>query len=225
MDHAEAVRQGTTEKYLLNELDGDVRDAFEEHLFDCQDCAIDVRAAVMFIEQSKVVLSESSTSPVPVPVPGPARAGWFQWFRPVFALPVLALLLAVLGYQNLITYPQLKEAVNTPQVLPWASVNLSTRGSDVPVIAVPRGNGFLLFVRIPPESRYSHYTADLHNPAGKLEWSLTIPPTSGEDMWPVQVPAGDREPGKYTIVVNGISADGKSTEIGFPAPFELQIQK
>jgi hypothetical protein len=225
MDHAEAVRQGTTEKYLLNELDGDVRDAFEEHLFDCQDCAIDVRAAVMFIEQSKVVLSESSTSPVPVPVPGPTRAGWFQWFRPVFALPVLALLLAVLGYQNLITYPQLKEAVNTPQVLPWASVNLSTRGSDVPVIAVPRGNGFLLFVRIPPESRYSHYTADLHNPAGKLEWSLTIPPTSGEDMWPVQVPAGDREPGKYTIVVHGISADGKSTEIGFPAPFELQIQK
>ena len=58
MDHAEAVRQKATERYLLDELDPDVRDQFEEHLFDCQDCALDVRAAAMFVEQSKVVLAE-----------------------------------------------------------------------------------------------------------------------------------------------------------------------
>ena len=45
MDHDEAVRTKVTERYLLNELDPELRDQFEEHLFDCQDCALDVRAA------------------------------------------------------------------------------------------------------------------------------------------------------------------------------------
>lgn len=57
MDHNEAVRQKATERYLLDELDPDVRDQFEEHLFDCRDCALDVRAAAMLVEQSKVVLA------------------------------------------------------------------------------------------------------------------------------------------------------------------------
>jgi anti-sigma factor RsiW len=47
MDHQEAVRQNATEKYLLDELDPELRDQFEEHLFDCQDCALDVRAGAM----------------------------------------------------------------------------------------------------------------------------------------------------------------------------------
>ena len=35
MDHDEAVRQKATERYLLDELDAEIRDQFEEHLFDC----------------------------------------------------------------------------------------------------------------------------------------------------------------------------------------------
>src|ERR1700751_56088 len=58
MDHKEAVRQNATERYLLDELDPELRDQFEEHLFDCQDCALDVRAGAMFVEQSKVILAE-----------------------------------------------------------------------------------------------------------------------------------------------------------------------
>ena len=58
MNHNEAVRENATEKYLLNELDPAVRDQFEEHLFDCQECALDLRTAATFVEQSKVILSE-----------------------------------------------------------------------------------------------------------------------------------------------------------------------
>src|ERR1035438_7404470 len=110
MDHDAVVRQNMTERYLLNELDPEARDEFEEHYFDCPDCAADVQAGALFVEQSKVVLgSEESkgilserpaASPVQVPVPVPASSGWFTWLRPVFAVPVLALLLAVIGYQN-----------------------------------------------------------------------------------------------------------------------------
>src|SRR5258708_31824012 len=130
MDHDEAVRQKATERYLLDELDPGLKDQFEEHLFDCQDCALDVRAAAMFVEQVKVVLGEPTvTSSMQTPVTVPAKAGWLAWFRPAFAVPVLAVLLAVVGYQNFVTYPRLMQAANQPQVGPWASVNVSTRGA------------------------------------------------------------------------------------------------
>jgi len=239
MDHDVVVRQHMTERYLLDELEPQARDEFEEHFFDCPDCALDVRAGAMFVEQSKIALAEKSEpisawSPVNAPVaikPGwlaGLRAGLRTMLRPIFAVPVLALLL-VIGYQNLVTYPQLARQFNSPQVLPWAPVNVGTYGSEGPVITAHSGQGFLLFVRIPPDGGYSHYTAELYNPAGKLEWSLTIPVTSGQatsaqDQWPVQVPGANREAGSYTLAVHGITTAGESKEVG-RASFELQIQK
>lgn len=138
MDHHEAVRQKATERYLLDDLDAEERDQFEEHLFDCQDCALDVRAGAMFVDQTKVVLAEAHVvSRVPDAVP--SKPAWLAWFRPAFAIPVLALLLAVIGYQNFVMYPPLMQAANEPQVGPWASVNVSTRGSAKTEIKVHPG--------------------------------------------------------------------------------------
>lgn len=222
MDHADVVRRKLTERYFLDELDPAQRDEFEEHYFDCPECALDVRATATFVEQSKGLLVER-VEKAAVRGTVPARAGWFGWLRPGFAAAVMALLLAVIGYQNL-TYPRRKLAGNQPQVLPWASINTRTRGGNTPVISAPRGGSFLLFVNIPPDTRYSSYTADLYNPAGKLEWSLTIPASSSQDQWPVQVPGANREAGIYALVVRGVTAAGESQEVG-RTPFELQIQK
>jgi hypothetical protein len=232
MDHDMVVRQRLTERYLLDELDPAARDEFEEHFFDCKECALDVRAGALFVEQSKVVLAET-VEPVaarlPATAPGLAKPGWLPWFRPAVVVPVMVMLLAVIGYQNLFIYPQMQQALNSPQLLPWASVNVGTYGSEGPVITTHRGEGFLLFVRIPPDGGYSHYRAELYNPAGKLEWSLTIPVASGketsaQDQWPVQVPGANREAGSYTLKVRGVTAAGESKEVGLTS-FELQIQK
>ncbi len=227
MDHDAVVRQKMTERYLLDELDAGTRDEFEEHYFDCPDCALDVRAGALFVEQSKVVLAETS-EPVPTsrPVnsPTPPGPGWLAWMRPALVVPMMALLLAIIGYQNLVTYPQLQQALNSPQVLPFASVNVGTYGSEEPVIKTAPAEGFLLFVRIPPDDAYSHYTAELYNPAGKLEWSLTIPATLAQDQWPVKVPGANRKAGSYTLKVRGVTPTGETKEVG-GASFELQIQK
>src|SRR5260370_23758963 len=222
------VRQHMTERYLLDELEPQARDEFEEHFFDCPDCALDVRAGAMFVEQSKIALAEKSESiptGLPVNAPVPTKAGWVAglgaglrpMWRPAFAVPVMALLLAVIGYQNLVTYPQPTRQLNSPQVLPWAPVNVGTYGSEGPVITAHPGQGFLLFVRIPPDGSYSHYTAELYNPGGKLEWSLTIPVASGEetsaqDQWPVQVTGASREAGSYTLTERGATAAGESKD-------------
>ena len=226
MDHTAVVRDKMTERYLLSELESEMRDEFEEHYFDCPDCALDVRAAHQFLEESKLVLAEEA-QPVLVRAtsrPEPARQGWFAWLRPAFAAPALALLLAVAGYQNLVTYPGLRSELRRPQVLPAVSVNVGTWGGGGTPTSIPEGQGLLLFVRIPPDGAYTRYTAELYNPAGKLEGSFTIVPTAGQDQWPVTVPRIDRAAGTYTMSVRGVTAGGKTKDLGSTS-FQLQIQR
>jgi hypothetical protein len=220
MDHTAVVRQRITERYLLDELDPQLRDEYEEHYFGCSECAVDVSAGAQFVEQAKSVLAEH-TEPVPVPA-APGRnpdAGWFAWLRPAFAAPALALLLVVVGYQNV----RFQSELNRPRVLPAVSVNVGTWGAGGPSTAVPAGKGLLLFVRIPPDGAYARYSADLHSPSGKLEGSFTIEPAAGQDQWPVTVPAMHREAGTYTLAVHGITAGGEKKDLGTTS-FELQIQ-
>jgi hypothetical protein len=225
MDHDEAVRQKTTEKYLLDELNAQQRDEFEEHLFDCQDCALDLRSAAMFVEQTKVVLGKPAVAPVVVPSRPvqSAKSSWFAWFRPAFAVPVFALLLVVIGYQNLVVLPHLTQAVNQPQLVPWASVNVSVRGADGTVIKARRGQGFSLLLNLPPEDGLASYQADLYNPGGKLEWSGAISAPAAEQGRIIYIPGNDRQSGTYTLVVRGITSAGESKEIS-RHPIDLQIQ-
>jgi hypothetical protein len=223
MDHEEVVRQKMTEQYLLEELDPKQREEFEEHFFDCGICALDVRAASMFVEQSKAVLGEEQKKAEASGAIG-SQAGWFAWLRPAFAVPAFALLLLVIGYQNLVTYPRLQEALNNPQLLPSISLNMRTRGAETQVGEASRTGSFLLVVNIPPDSSYLSYIAELYDAAGNREWSLTIPASSVQDQWPIEVRAAKRDAGTYTLALRGITAAGENREVA-RVPFQLQIQK
>jgi hypothetical protein len=223
MDHNEVVRQKLSEKYLLEELDGETRDQFEEHFFDCSECALDVRAGSEFVTQSKIVFANPEPAQEAVRSRRSAGSSWLAWLRPSlrpgFAVPVLALLLAVIGYQNLVSFPRWRSA----RVVPWVAVAMETYGSEASSVTVPQGKGFIILVRIPSERTYVRYMADLYNPAGKLDCSLAIAPTGTEDQYAVLVPEGNREAGNYRISVRGVSASGEIKNLG-SAPFTLQTQ-
>ncbi len=225
MDHDQAVRMKATERYLLDELEPQSRDEFEEHLFDCQECALDLRAAAMFVEQSKVVLADA---PDPLPVrhaaAAPARSNWFAWLRPAFAVPVFATLIAIIGYQNLVQVPHLQMAASQPLELPYASLNVSTRGTTTKDVTIKPGQGFNLYVSIPPDSTYSSYILELHNPAGRLQYSLKIPASSPDDTRSIYIPGAGLEQGTYTLAVSGVNAAGQILNLG-TYPIDLKIQK
>ena len=226
MDHTAVVREKMTERYLLNELASDLRDEFEEHYFDCQECAMDVRAGSQFVEQSKSVLAEE-TEPVsvratahPKPVPSPWFAGFrFNWFRPAFAVPVLALLLVVIVYQNQVN-SRLQEAANSPQLIASEVVNLSVRGSEPVVIPAQPGQAISLSLNVPPDNGYSSYKLDLYRAQGALEWSRSIP--AGNDALSLLIPPAGHQP--TTLMVYGVTAGGESVNLG-RFRIELQNQK
>ncbi|MFZ0818235.1 MAG: zf-HC2 domain-containing protein [Candidatus Sulfotelmatobacter sp.] len=224
MDHDEAVRQKATEKYMLDELDPALRDQFEEHLFDCQECALDLRAAAMLVEQSKVILAEELVPVVErVRVPLPAKSGWFAWLRPTFAVPVFALLLAVIVYQNQV-YSRLQQKANSPQFLASVVVNLGTRGGEGIAVPARAGQPFELSLNVPPDSRYASYKLDLYSAPGRLEWTRTIP-ASGSGTVSLYIP-GRHVPGSdhaspSALAVQGITTGGESVDLG---RYEIDLQ-
>ena len=220
MEHEEAVGLQLTEKYVLNELTVGEREAFEEHYFDCQECAADVVAGASFVAQSRAVFREQGREVVPVPprlVPAP-----LPWWRSAVFAPTMAVLVALAGYQNLVTVPHLTAALNRPAAEPMAQVNLGVYSAG-PEITALRGEGFALSVRIPPPDGYASYAADLLDPSKKVEWTVNIPATLTQQDWVLHVPGKNRPPGTYAVVLRGTTAAGASEDLG-RGVFELQVQ-
>lgn len=215
MTHEEAIRLMGAEQYLLNELSPELREQFEEHFFECAECGEDVRAGALLIDQSKAIFASEQSAPSPK-VAVPERKAWFAWLRPAFAVPALALLLAVVVYQN---WPRARN----PQVLQAAFINVGSRG-NVPSINVRSGEGFLLRVTLPPDRNSASYSADIYAPDGKLAWSLDLPSAGENDSVFIQVPAAHYQDGIYAVAIRGAGTRGTSSEIG-RSTFELHIVK
>ena len=62
MEHQQAKEMHAAEKYVLGELPGELREQFEEHYFDCAECALDVRATAAFVAASKEIFQEQTRS-------------------------------------------------------------------------------------------------------------------------------------------------------------------
>jgi hypothetical protein len=225
MDHSEASRLMANEKYLLDELSPDEAEAFEEHLFECHECATDVRAGYIFLEQSKVELAKPSAAPATVPAGRRESPGWFSWLRPAFAVPAVAALLLVVGYQNLVTYPALRGAVaenKAPRILPAAAlVSSVSRGAAPSVIAVRSGEPFLLPLDVQSQNSFQAFVVELQNPAGGVEWSLPVSAELAKNTLTIRAP-GVNQAGHYEVVVRGRNAQGESSEVG-RYPFDLQF--
>jgi len=225
MDHSEAVKQMTAERYLLNELAPDEREAFEEHVFDCPECTLDLRAGAALVDEAKAQLPGLATA-VPAPLSARTRkprTSWSDWFsrmRPAFAAPVFAALLLVLGYQNLVTFPALRASANQPHLLASVPVRGATRGGDHITINADRSHGFALpfdFYREPGAASYASYSFNLYDPQGKLAWTgdIAVPDDNqdGDKRISLAIPGATLQSGTYTVAVTGIGPHAERTEV------------
>src|SRR5689334_14739776 len=130
MDHQVASNTHAVDRYLLGEMGSEERDAFEEHYFDCAECAEDLKSASRLIDHMKGVLREAK------PARKRSTTDWLSWLRlPVLAPTFAALVLAVVaGYQNAVVLPDLKapRSMASPVILDGF-----TRGS---LLTIRRGD-------------------------------------------------------------------------------------
>jgi hypothetical protein len=205
MDHQQATQLTAVEKYLLNELPPEVRDEFEEHFFDCQDCATDLRATSGFIDSAR---NEFRAHPLPRTGTVPeVKSSRISLWPSALVWSALAASLLVIAYQNVVVYPHFKTeiaALHAPEMLPSLSLaGGNSRGGQVPAVSVAANQAFLLLVDIPAEDRFSSYTCLLYSPSGSLSWRMEVSAQLARDTVSIRVPSTGRQSGEYTLTVQG----------------------
>ncbi len=200
MDHDLAVKSQACEKYLLGELSPDLRDTYEEHYFSCAECATQLRMAAELVGAGQQIFAQTPAPAVARPVH--ESGGWLRWFRPAIAIPLLATLLLVVGYQNLVLIPQLKES-RAPRVLPMFSlISANTRGETVPAFTTQPNQLVGLYVDVPADAAYSTYQIALVDPWGKTTPVRSLSYAEAQKTQVVVVNPG-KISGKYILVISG----------------------
>ncbi len=205
MDHDHATQLTAVEKYLLDDLTPELRDEFEEHFFDCQECATDLRATAGFIDAAK---SEFTVNPVKKPGPvATSKSRLVSFWPSALVWSALAASLLVIAYQNVVVYPRFKGEIaelKAPEILPQVSlVGGNSRGGQIPATTVVSGKPFLLLVDIPTEDRFSSYTCLLYSPSGSLAWRVEVSSQEAKDTVSIRVPSAGQGAGEYTLAVQG----------------------
>ncbi len=229
MNHKEAIELGAAEKYALRELPDEVRDAYEDHFFDCADCAADIRALAGFADGGKEVYADLGQRQIENNFSKP-ESFWTRWLRPVIAVPAFAALLLIVGYQNLSTIPNLKKSGSADSVqllrsFPLAQAN--TRGGSALDIPVRPGESFSLKFDIPPMSGVSQYSCQLQDASGRVLRQINVDVKRANKTVELLVPGGMIHPGTYYVVIAGdtnesaqIRKEERLADLGFEVKFE-----
>jgi hypothetical protein len=206
MNHQQAVKMHASERYLLDELSPEERDTFEQHYFECVECADEVRAVFAFADNAKAVMSKTVPRPAPSLTVEKRRGfDWRGWFSPAFAMGAMAaLLLGVTTYQAFLVIPQLERRLETataPRVIPTAIARATTRGDDAVIRLAPADESFQLILDINAIQPVSSYTCEIYDESGMLRFAVPVPaPPDGSLN--LLLPAGGLKQGRYTIKVN-----------------------
>jgi len=204
MEHAEAVNNQATERYLLGQMPETESEAFELHLFECTDCAQDLEQASLFVENARVVLAEPEMR---------RETLWTRlrrvWSEPLFAAPAMATLaLAGITIYQAGVISQSKE----PQAILAFAVKSAVRGASDEIRVPADARYFALSVDL-PESPSPRYRCDLYTTAGSRQFSVeTSAPAPGNPL-NILIPARTLEPGSYMLRVRGFQGSSTGPEI------------
>jgi hypothetical protein len=210
MDHQEAVQLQAAEKYVLGELTPDLCERFEEHYFDCPECAKDLAALTTFMTASRAVFQEGEgdvSAKAPSREEQSGRSGWFNWLRPAIAVPVIAALAALVVFQTTVIIPSAKKqaADQTVAEVYESSYRLqgTIRGSDVAKVAVRFNESFALDFDFTPTQVFPSYRGSLVDLSGQAVLKFSLKGEESNKEVHLVIPGGKVHAGNYELVVVG----------------------
>ena len=212
MRHEFAVSTHAAERYLLNEMSPEERDAFEGHYFSCIDCAEDLQTASRLIESAKSVWREDAESP--------PKASLFDWLRMKWLSPALLAVataaVAVIAYQNVVTIP----ALNSPRALPALTLDLTSRAA-LPHLGLHDPLHFYVAAERAADS--TTLWAGLSGESGKVLRSGSIPTPGPGQPIDVYFP-GTVKAGRYIITIRSLPS-GRPGELIARQTFEVSEEQ
>lgn len=210
MTHADAIGMGAVEKYALGHLGEDERESFEEHFFDCPECARQVEGLTTFLGDVRDVLP--SAAPSTATAPRPPR----PWAS-IAAAAGFTLASAALAYQSTVVVPALRDQVAAARAIQVAPQRFlrAGRGQDE-VIVLSRGQE-RISLRLGVEQAYPFYRCELLDGRGRVLDARVLPAPPGvplESELQISVTVSDRPAGEYVLAVGGQqTTDGQARDV------------
>lgn len=206
MDHNQAIQLQVAVKYVLGELSQVQREEYEEHYFDCAECAVDLQALATFADTTREVLRQEKAS-APAADRAPLRGGWLRWLQPVTAVPVFAALLLIVAYQNTVTIPRAREEAASGAAQLFVSSRAPkmavTRGGEEVKLSVRQNESLPLKFDFTPAPTFDAYVCQLQDEAGRSILQLRVPGSFTNKELNLVLPANRIKPGRYTLVFSG----------------------
>ena len=198
MEHAEALTTNATERYLLGEMPESERDRFEEHFFDCTDCASDVRDGARMMAAGREVAAETanvrsiSSSPK-----------WMKWIPQAAAAAVIG---GSVGWFGALNYaPRLAATADVPAVVEVVHYELPTdtvRAGATEVLEVRAGEGVVLDFAIPDSEEAASYVYTLRDEKGRVFISKAVSLDDALDR--VELSLRGLPRGSHELVIEGV---------------------
>lgn len=194
MNHSEAMESQAVAAYLLGDLAGAQRDAFEVHCIDCPICAESVWNGTRMLAVGREALKSKQPKVIPFPV---------RWFP---AKAVAAVFAAVIGIQGfLLTRPQpMVLAITVGPTL----AGTARAGEEIEKVHFEGDLPTSVGLDISPDPPYPNYRIEVRDSSGTV---LKVVDASANQVRGEQnyslllrpLPAG-----RYAVVVEGVQKDG-----------------
>ncbi|HVP47749.1 MAG TPA: hypothetical protein VMT32_14240 [Bryobacteraceae bacterium] len=213
MDHETAVKTQAAERYILDEFSPEDRTGFEEHFFECVECANDVRAASILAANTKAVIREDEARAAEALRSGGGTKWRLSWGLVASAALNLMLVLGI-GLQGW------RLGNRAPVAAPMGAHFYHSFGAP----AASRGTektfeisaGDLFFgtrFDLMPGQHFDRYEYQILDTAGAIRSGQSLNAPAGNDSeLELAVPISSLTPGEYTLVLRGVQ-QGNTIEI------------
>jgi hypothetical protein len=204
MEHTEAAGTMAAERYLLDEMEAAERDAFEEHFFNCAECAADVRDEALIAGAIRSEGHGRATKIVPFRQKVALRASWLATAAAVSGM-------AFMGYQNALRSAPPLALMSDARVIPNQQIVWPTRGDQSAQVVELHGQSKVLFVDVRKNEESARYRISLRS--GSKQMRLADRARDQIDELVLVYLPGTLAPGKYELAVDGIASDGTESPI------------
>ena len=213
MNHETAIKIQAAERYVLDEFSPEERIDFEEHYFECSECADDVRAASILAANARKVIAEDERD-ANAALRSAGRRKWRLSWGLLASAALNLVLLAGIGLQGLRLGPRKASAPSLEaQFYQSFGVPAAAR-AEMKTLEVTGGSRFFgARFDLMPGQHFDSYQYQILDSAGQVtsEQSVKAPAAESSELQ-LAVPVASLAPGKYVFVLLGRQQD-KTVEI------------
>jgi len=191
MSHGEALSRNAIQLYVQHNLPPDQELRFEEHYFECPECA------------EAVATQQDRLSAAAAVVASPQQPWWRRLSSP-FLVPATAALLALATFQNVVTLPSLKTQL-AQLTLPQANTVIVAHqvllGS--PLGETIKTPSVTIEMKLPEDASSPYYRIEFVNET-KRSMSQVVPAPDGQRL-SLYIPSQTLGHGSFNVTVYGLA--------------------